>query len=173
MNIATQDLTHAKLVNLAAKWLHTRRVKRCGVVVAEIMSASVEQPDAIGWYCGFSTVVECKMSRSDFLADREKSHRKMGRTLGTYRYYLAPKGLLKPDDVATDGLLEAYWDTTFKRFMVNCVKQAEQRFDISESALRDEICILTSAVRRMKQREFIRIIESDDVTEQPSAKEGK
>jgi hypothetical protein len=66
-------MTHAQLVNLAVDWL---RRYRCGVVLSEQACASGEMPDAIGWKgkCR-SVVVECKVSRADFLADRLKPFR--------------------------------------------------------------------------------------------------
>ncbi len=60
-----------------------------------------EQPDVLGldsW--GNSIVVEVKVSRSDFLADKKKPWRanpKQG--IGDFRVYLAPEGLLKIEDI--------------------------------------------------------------------------
>jgi len=53
-------------------------------------------PDAIGWKKAcHSVLVECKVSRADFLADREKP------------YYLAAKGLIRIEELPAGwGLLE-------------------------------------------------------------------
>ncbi|HEX9959843.1 MAG TPA: hypothetical protein VGB00_02855, partial [Pyrinomonadaceae bacterium] len=88
--LVSERFTHAELVAIAREWLKTHH---CSVVVSEITSAASEQPDAIGWRGGNSILIECKVSRSDFLADRKKSfreHLEMG--MGDYRYFLAPVG---------------------------------------------------------------------------------
>lgn len=104
-------LTHAELVKRAERWL--RNTRRCGVVLCEVMSASGETPDAIGWRWErgvlVSTLVECKASRADFLADKVKPFRKpdCAYSIGNERYYLAPAGIIKTEDLPSDwGLLE-------------------------------------------------------------------
>ena len=58
-------MTHAQLVEKAVEWL---RGYRCGVVLSEQACISGEMPDAIGWKKAcHSVVVECKVSRPDFL----------------------------------------------------------------------------------------------------------
>src|SRR5436305_8367291 len=91
-------VTHAKLVLLAVAWL---RRYRCGVVLSEQACISGEVPDAIGWKRAcHSVVVECKISRGDFLGDREKPfRRKPSSGVGCERYYLAPADLIKEDEL--------------------------------------------------------------------------
>jgi hypothetical protein len=99
-------MTHEKLVSRAVSWL---RSYGCGVVLSEQSCASGETPDAIGWKRGcHSVVVECKVSRADFLADRDKDFRQKPEIgMGCERFYLAPAGLLKPDELVQGwGLLE-------------------------------------------------------------------
>lgn len=100
--------THARFVKLAVHWL---RRYRCGVVLSEQACVSGEMPDAIGWKnrC-HSVLVECKVSRGDFLADRQKPfRRKPGLGVGCERYYLAPRNLIRPDELPTGwGLLEIH-----------------------------------------------------------------
>src|SRR5688572_7708258 len=91
-------MTHSALVDLAVQWLRSRY--RCGIVLSEQSCASGEQPDVIGWKrrCR-SVVVECKMSRADFLADRHKPFRvdaAMG--MGSERFYMVPAGLIGSDE---------------------------------------------------------------------------
>jgi len=106
ISVQTVVVTHAKLVLLAITWL---RRYRCGVVLSEQACASGEVPDAIGWkkVC-HSVLIECKVTRADFLADREKPFRKqqdMG--VGSERYYLAPQGLIVIGELPSGwGLLE-------------------------------------------------------------------
>jgi hypothetical protein len=99
-------MTHGKLVASAVGWL---RSYGCGVVLSEQSCASGEVPDAIGWKRGcHSVVVECKVSRADFLADRDKAFRqKPESAMGCERFYLAPAGLLNADELPSGwGLLE-------------------------------------------------------------------
>jgi len=102
------DMTHADLVKIAGRWL--RNTAGCSVVLEELCAATGngENPDAIGWYCARTLLVECKVSRSDFLADRKKRFRaKPELGLGSYRYFMAPKGLLRVDELPERwGLLE-------------------------------------------------------------------
>jgi hypothetical protein len=99
-------MTHAKLVLMAAEWL---RRYRCGVVLSEQACVSGEMPDAIGWKktC-HSVLVECKVSRSDFLIDRDKPFRRKPELgIGCERYYLASQGLVRIEELPSGwGLLE-------------------------------------------------------------------
>ena len=95
-------ITHDDLVEVARKWL----CRKSGVVITEMAGLS-EIPDAIGWHGGHSTVIECKVSVSDFRAERHKGYRTSG-GIGQQRYYLTPKGLLAGEVLGSYGLLE--WD---------------------------------------------------------------
>jgi hypothetical protein len=99
-------MTHAKLVSMAVRWL---RRYRCGVVLSEQACVSGEMPDAIGWKKAcHSVLVESKVSRADFLADRGKPFRQKPETgVGCERYYLAERGLIRIDELPPGwGLLE-------------------------------------------------------------------
>ena len=87
-------MTHAQLVERAVRWL---RSYRCGVVLSEQACVSGEMPDAIGWKrASHSVLVECKVTRADFLADRGKPFRaKPEQGVGSERFYLTPPGLVK------------------------------------------------------------------------------
>ncbi|HHA2702408.1 TPA: hypothetical protein ACOEQH_000470 [Stenotrophomonas maltophilia] len=110
------SLTHAELVLVAGRWL--RGSAGCSVVLEELCAATGngENPDAIGWRCGQTMLVECKASRSDFLADRKKPFRAdPSRGLGMYRYFMAPKGLLRADEMPERwGLLEVVGRRVFR-----------------------------------------------------------
>ena len=59
-----------------------------------------EQPDVLGLNAyGRSIVVEVKVSRSDFFADKKKPWRKDGCGMGDTRVYLTPKDLLSPCEI--------------------------------------------------------------------------
>lgn len=100
------DLLHSELCAAAVKWL--KKSAGCGVAITEMVSVAGEIPDAIGWRSGVSILIEVKTTRSDFLADRKKAWR-IDATLGMgdWRFFLAPKGLLMPDEIPAGwGLLE-------------------------------------------------------------------
>jgi hypothetical protein len=99
-------MTHAQLVQKAVSWL---RAYRCGVVLSEQACVSGETPDAIGWKRACrSVLVECKISRADFLADRDKPFRQQPEVgVGSERFYLVLEGLVRPEEVPAGwGLLE-------------------------------------------------------------------
>lgn len=99
-------MTHAQLVQKSVEWL---RRYRCGVILSEQACLSGEMPDAIGWKrASHSVLIECKISRADFLIDCAKPFRQkptMG--LGCERFYLAPAGLISVKELPAGwGLLE-------------------------------------------------------------------
>jgi hypothetical protein len=99
-------MTHAQLVEKAVRWL---RYYRCGVILSEQACTSGEMPDAIGWkQACHSVLVECKVSRSDFLVDRQKPFRlKPQKGVGSERFYLTPPHLLDVGELPDGwGLLE-------------------------------------------------------------------
>jgi hypothetical protein len=99
-------MTHAQLVEKAVRWL---RHYRCGVVLSEQACVSGEMPDALGWKRAcHSVLVECKVTRADFLADRAKPVRlKPEQGVGCERFYLVPARLLRREELPQGwGLLE-------------------------------------------------------------------
>lgn len=59
-----------------------------------------ERCDAILFKSGASFMIETKISRSDFLADKKKSFRNNpNEGVGNYRYYACPDGLIKPEEL--------------------------------------------------------------------------
>jgi hypothetical protein len=98
--ITTYNPTHRDLCERAAHWLQNSQF--CKLVLIERNSGrSGEEPDAIGWSPeGSSFLIEVKVSRSDFLADRKKPHRINPETgMGRRRYLLCPKGMIQPEEV--------------------------------------------------------------------------
>ena len=92
------SITHKQLVEHGARWL--RRGLNCGVVVVELHTWSPEIPDVIGWLTDCSIVIECKATRSDFLADAKKPHRANPvRGMGDRRFYLTQPGLIQPEEL--------------------------------------------------------------------------
>ena len=67
-------MKHGQLVARAADWL--RHKYGCGIVLSEQYCVTGEVPDVIGWKASCQSVlVECKVSRGDFLADANKPFR--------------------------------------------------------------------------------------------------
>ena len=89
--------SHDEPVIKARHWLWKQG---CSVVITE-MACTREEPDAIGfWAGGHSIVVECKVSRGDFLADRQKRALRQFVGMGTHRYYLIPADLdIEPGEI--------------------------------------------------------------------------
>ncbi|NDV19085.1 hypothetical protein GO013_06580 [Pseudodesulfovibrio sp. JC047] len=84
-------MTHAQVVKKAKDWL--RLAKKCNPVFAERGGQVINEfPDAIGFTAHETIVVECKVSKSDLLADKKKPFRSEG-GLGDQRYYMLPASL--------------------------------------------------------------------------------
>jgi hypothetical protein len=143
-------MTHEELRKVAVRWLTVSR--KCTVVLSEIVSHATQIPDAIGWQSDRSTLVECKISRSDFLRDADKGHQRTNATPGMRRFYLTPPGLLKIED------LPEWWGLLETREKYVKVIRESAHFPTSDRALSDEVVMLVSALRRVKQREFLVIV---------------
>ncbi len=78
---------------MGVRWLG----RKCSVVLYEFATAADENPDVIGWASGAGSVlIECKLSRSDFLRDAGKTVRKNPRAgMGQRRYYLCPTDVIQ------------------------------------------------------------------------------
>jgi hypothetical protein len=138
-------MTHAVLVAMAERWL---RRARCGIVLSEQGCSSREMPDAIGWKGkNHSIVVECKISRADFLADAAKPWRSDSAiALGCERYYAAPKAMLRPDEMPVGwGLLEAAGRE------LRAVKKSSRKLRQPEG-LMNEMNLLLASLRRVEVR---------------------
>lgn len=97
-------MTHKELVLLAYKWACSRSY----FAFRELTTMAGEIPDVIAFGSAV-TVIEVKVSKSDFYADQKKHGRKTNfGGMGEYRIYCAPKGLLRLDMLPKGwGLLEA------------------------------------------------------------------
>jgi len=146
-------MTHAQLVEKAVRWL---RAYRCGVVLSEQACVSGEMPDAIGWKRAcHSVLVECKVTRADFLADRAKPFRqKPERGVGSERFYLTPLAVIKPEELPLGwGLLE------YRRGRIEAV-QASAKNLRTATGFRYEMNLLLASLRRVEVR-----IEPQSITD--------
>jgi len=141
-------MTHEELVDLAVRWL--RSSYRCGIILSEQACCSGEIPDVIGWKgrCR-SVLVECKVSRADFLADRGKPWRANPEAaLGSERYYMAPAGLIAATELPLGwGLLEVRGRKL--QVTLACSKRRSLR---TPEGLMNEMNLLLASLRRVEIR---------------------
>lgn len=146
---------HAFLVSRACEWLRTQY--RCGIILSEQYCATGEVPDAIGWKgkCR-SVVIECKVSRADFLVDKQKPFRaKPEEGLGCERFYLAPAGTIKPEELPSGWGLLGYAN---RRIQMAC--KPSRKSLRTEVGLMKEMNLLLASLRRVEVR-----IEPQTITE--------
>jgi len=146
-------MTHAQLIEKAVRWL---RSYRCGVVLSEQACISGEMPDAIGWKRAcHSVLVECKVTRADFLADRAKPFRiRPEKGVGSERFYLTPPMLVKPEELPAGwGLLEC------RRGRVEILQPSAKNLRTA-AGFRYEMNLLLASLRRVEVR-----IEPQSITD--------
>jgi len=138
-------MTHAQLVDKAVRWL---RCYRCGVILSEQACISGETPDAIGWkQACHSVLVECKVTRPDFLADRDKPfRRKPEKGVGSERFSPAPAGL-----IAMDGLPPGWGLLEYSRGRIEIQHDSARNLRTS-TGFRYEMNLLLSSLRRVEVR---------------------
>lgn len=134
--------SHKELEEAGARWLAQRgRLWSCPFVKIEPHGEGVELPDVIGFGFGYSHVIECKTSRSDYLRDLTKRWRSVQRPMGSYRWWLCPAGLLTTDDLPDgEGLLY------LEDGAVSVVRKAVER-PAEERNLRGELAVLYGLLR--------------------------
>lgn len=95
------SMTHKDLVIRGVKWLKNNHhyKYRSPIVLPEYSCSANSIPDVIGISADRTTVLECKVSRSDFKADAKKGHRRYINQLGNSRFYLVPTGLITPEEI--------------------------------------------------------------------------
>jgi hypothetical protein len=135
-------MQHSTLVAIGVRWLS----RQCSVVLYEFATPADENPDVIGWAPGSGSVlVECKLTRSDFLRDSTKSVRRHPSAgMGHRRYYLCPPGLIQVKELPPKwGLL---WAT---KGQVIVKREARGH---PERNLAAEVSFLSSMLRRAQIR---------------------
>jgi hypothetical protein len=146
-------MTHAKLIQNAVEWL---RRYRCGVILSEQACLSGEMPDAIGWKrASHSVLIECKISRSDFIADCCKPFRQKPEIgLGCERFYMAPNGLIATEELPVGwGLLEC------RNRTIEMVKASAKNLRTAKG-FQYEMNLLLASLRRVEVR-----IEPQSITD--------
>lgn len=127
---------------MGVRWLS----RYCSVVLYEFATPADENPDVIGWAPGAGSVlIECKLSRSDFVKDAAKTVRKNPRAgMGHRRFYLCPPELIQVKD------LPAKWGLLWAHKGQIIVKREARGFP--ERNLTAEIHFLSSMLRRAQVR---------------------
>jgi hypothetical protein len=119
--------------------------KKSSIVFSEFMTYTSEIPDAIGWNSHTSYLVECKVSRADFLRDKKKLTRKIEAVaMGAHRFYLCPEGVIKPQD------LPPRWGLLYAKGRRVWPMVEAQPFD--NYSREHEIAFLVSMLRRTQLR---------------------
>lgn len=124
--------------------------------MSEQACVSGEMPDAIGWKrASHSVLVECKVTRADFLADRGKPFRlRPEEGVGCERFYLTPPALVKVEELPLGwGLLE------LRRGRVETVQAAGKNLRTA-TGFRYEMNLLLASLRRVEVR-----IEPQSITD--------
>ncbi|PYX49035.1 MAG: hypothetical protein DMG79_10085 [Acidobacteria bacterium] len=117
---------------------------------------SGEMPDAIGWKrASHSVLVECKVTRADFLADRGKPFRQEPeKGVGSERFYLTPPALVKNEELPLGwGLLE------LRRGRIEMVRASAKNLRTA-TGFRYEMNLLLASLRRVEVR-----IEPQSITD--------
>ena len=135
-------MQHSTLVAMGVRWLN----RQCSVVLYEFATPADENPDVIGWAPGSGSIlIECKLTRSDFLKDATKTVRLNPRSgMGHRRYYLCPAYLIQVKELPPKwGLL---W---VSKGQVIVKREARGH---SERNLVAEVSFLSSMLRRAQIR---------------------
>lgn len=131
------NLSHHKLVQIGRKWLFRSHP----IVITELATIG-EEPDVCGFKNGNATLLECKATRADFRADKDKLfrvHPQLG--IGAYRYYLTPIDLIEITELPDRwGLLETDGKRVFIRRTPTFFHERNDR---------QEKVILMSTIRRI------------------------
>ena len=148
-----EGLTHSKLVEIGYAWV--MKNASCGVAFKEFHTSNSEHPDVIGFGSwGHSVLLECKVSRSDFLSDKNKPFRKEPDSgMGKYRFYICPTNLIRIEELP-DGWGLIYVSDTYK------AKKVHQPFKMHTKRnqppykhnLLAEHALMYSALRRLELR---------------------
>ena len=155
--------THKALVRRMASWL--KFTKQNTVVISELSTRNSETPDVIGWIGGAASIlIECKVSRADFLADGKKWFRRdQEEDMGDRRYVAAPIGLLCADEMPDGwGLLE-----------VTARQVRETKEALPMKAHKGRECVmLMSALRRLEISTAVYVVSDEGPNTSLTGREG-
>ena len=135
---------HYELCKKGAEFMRKMEFGAIKYIAVEIVTQGMECTDVYGTTGWDSTIIEVKTSRADFKKDAKKKSRLeqfKKYSVGNYRYYLAPKGIINVNEIGENwGLLE--WDIVTDT--ISMIKKAEYR----ECNNMGDLTILCSIMRR-------------------------
>ncbi|MCO6467110.1 MAG: hypothetical protein J5I53_10900 [Bradyrhizobiaceae bacterium] len=131
-------MTHSEMVRRARNWLWSlsptpERARPLVVCTETSSSRSAENPDVFGvGPDGLTYLIECKVSRADFLADRSKSHRSDPLHLGNYRWFCAPSGIIEPHELPNGwGLVQVVGSKLIERIAAQHATDVDREAELS------------------------------------------
>jgi hypothetical protein len=141
---------HYTLCQIGAEYL--KKKKRTKYTTVEIVTSG-ECADVWGITGVYSYLIEVKTDYRDFLKDKNKFQRTEDGAyyaLGNYRYYLCPKGLIKPEE------LPKGWGLLYFDFVKYVKKPNRQKYieeivkpeEIKTTTYLSEVLVLQSIMRR-------------------------
>lgn len=151
-------ITHVELVKIATKWAYGRH----DVVFAERSDGSGELPDVMAFSYRWSTLIECKISMSDFHADKRKPSRRddwrAKDCIGNLRIYCCPKGIIPEIKIPEDWMLLEVYPSGFVKLNVNPFKGSPGMkktiwwHELTSEALMSERFMLFRALQDINQQ---------------------
>lgn len=161
--MSASNSLHYELCKLGARFIRRRGFHGNQTpnkfAVVELICAGAENPDIWATNGLTTTLVEVKTSHSDFMADQKKYARspqaeQAGHTIGNYRYYLAPAGIITKEELPENwGLLE--WDGK-KIHMVVRAKYLKVQSEF-------ELAIMTSIMSRILKPQIFNFRENNEI----------
>lgn len=149
-----KQFTHSELVKIAHRWV--LKNASCGVAFKELVCLSTQEiPDVIGFGAWkHSVMVECKISRSDYLSDKKKPFRINAESgVGKWRFYCVPEGLIKKEELPNGwGLLYVSDNGKCRAYYNPYVGKREMQHPGHPTNILAEMGIMYSALRRLHLR---------------------
>lgn len=146
-------MTHDDLCEMSVRFLQNNGFNVAFGDRFQSSNGTGEQPDAIGFRSGVSCLIEAKVSRSDFLADKKKWFRQQPeKGMGDWRFFISPPDIIKPEDLPAGwGLLHAKGKRVYKvhGWPPNSYWQSQKPFSANKQAECDH---MYSALRRLQIR---------------------
>ena len=138
-------LTHRQLCELGARWIFNEyHPSTYDWRILVETGYRQENPDVFAFTRYYSVLIECKASRSDFLADKRKPFRKNPQLgVGMRRYYLVNDGVAKQEEMPEGWqLLIAYDKDTIlmpNDYVPPTDSSPDKRFDIRNATNETEL----------------------------------
>lgn len=141
--------THSNIVDAAYNWI--MHAGKCKFAFKEMHSTTSEIPDILGFMdSGWSSVlIECKASRSDFLADKKKQFRiHPNDGMGKFRFYCCPTNMIRKDEVPEKWGLIYVGKTGHARAVINPLKHKySPEWLFSDRSMQSEMRMMFTALR--------------------------